>query len=63
MGGTGMKKRFASVILAALMVMQSPYITAGEELLPEARIGIAHGKMAERELEQVIEDFWEKKLV
>ncbi len=38
MGGTGMKKRFASVILAALMVMQSPYITAGEELLPEAGV-------------------------
>ena len=28
-----------------------------EELIPEARIGIAHGQMAERELEQVMADF------
>ncbi|MBR6460181.1 MAG: transcription-repair coupling factor [Actinomycetaceae bacterium] len=31
-------------------------------LVPEARIGVAHGKMGERELEQVINDFWEKEL-
>ncbi len=31
------------------------------ELVPEARIRVAHGKMNERELEQVIMDFWEKK--
>jgi len=28
-----------------------------QELIPEARIGIAHGQMAERELEQVMADF------
>lgn len=28
-----------------------------EELIPEARIGIAHGQMAERELERVMADF------
>ncbi|PAK93110.1 transcription-repair coupling factor [Brevibacterium casei CIP 102111] len=31
------------------------------ELVPEARIAIAHGKMNEHRLEQVIVDFWEKK--
>ncbi|MFT4029619.1 MAG: transcription-repair coupling factor [Protaetiibacter sp.] len=31
------------------------------ELVPEARIGIAHGKLSERELEQVIVDFWERR--
>ena len=31
------------------------------ELVPEARIAIAHGKMNEKRLEQVIVDFWEKK--
>lgn len=31
------------------------------ELVPEARIAIAHGKMNENRLEQVIVDFWEKK--
>jgi transcription-repair coupling factor (superfamily II helicase) len=31
------------------------------ELVPEARIGIAHGKMGEQRLEQVIVDFWERK--
>ncbi|WP_422631024.1 transcription-repair coupling factor [Sediminivirga luteola] len=31
------------------------------ELVPEARIGVAHGKMSETRLEQVILDFWEKK--
>ncbi|MFX7785137.1 helicase-related protein, partial [Acinetobacter baumannii] len=28
-----------------------------EQLLPEARIGIAHGQMHERDLEQVMRDF------
>lgn len=31
------------------------------ELVPEARIRVAHGKMNESALEQVIMDFWEKK--
>jgi len=31
------------------------------ELVPEARIATAHGKMAEHTLEQVIVDFWEKR--
>ena len=31
------------------------------ELVPEARIAVAHGKMGEHRLEQVIVDFWEKK--
>jgi transcription-repair coupling factor (superfamily II helicase) len=31
------------------------------ELVPEARIATAHGKMGEHRLEQVIVDFWEKK--
>ncbi len=31
------------------------------ELVPEARIAIAHGKMNESHLEQVILDFWQKK--
>lgn len=31
------------------------------ELVPEARIAVAHGKMNEHQLEQVIVDFWEKK--
>ncbi|KMM46042.1 transcription-repair coupling factor, partial [Cellulomonas sp. A375-1] len=31
------------------------------ELVPEARIAVAHGKMGEHQLEQVIVDFWEKK--
>ncbi len=31
------------------------------ELVPEARIATAHGKMGEHQLEQVIVDFWEKK--
>ena len=30
------------------------------ELVPEARIAIAHGQMSEHQLEQVIVDFWEK---
>ena len=32
------------------------------ELVPEARITIAHGKMGEHRLEQVVVDFWEKRL-
>jgi transcription-repair coupling factor (superfamily II helicase) len=31
------------------------------ELVPDARIATAHGKMGEHRLEQVIVDFWEKK--
>ncbi|WGW10766.1 transcription-repair coupling factor [Saxibacter everestensis] len=31
------------------------------ELVPEARIGVAHGKMNEQRLEQMIVDFWERK--
>ncbi|MFC7431056.1 MULTISPECIES: transcription-repair coupling factor [unclassified Agrococcus] len=31
------------------------------ELVPEARIAIAHGKMNEHQLEQVIVDFWERR--
>src|SRR5699024_4859670 len=31
------------------------------ELVPDARIAIAHGKMNENDLEHVIQDFWEKK--
>ena len=32
-----------------------------QELVPEARIAVAHGKMSEHRLEQVMLDFWEKK--
>src|SRR5690606_19012044 len=31
------------------------------ELVPEARVAVAHGQMPEQELEQVILDFWEGK--
>lgn len=31
------------------------------ELVPEARIGVAHGKMGEAALEKVIVDFWERR--
>ena len=31
------------------------------ELVPEARIATAHGQMGEHRLEQVVQDFWEKK--
>ncbi|WP_396179316.1 transcription-repair coupling factor [Citricoccus sp.] len=36
---------------------------AGEirELIPEARVVVAHGKMGETRLEKVMEDFWERK--
>ncbi|WP_162013708.1 transcription-repair coupling factor [Bifidobacterium gallicum] len=30
------------------------------ELVPEARIGIAHGKMGRKQLDQVIQDFWHR---
>ena len=32
------------------------------ELVPEARIGVAHGKMNEHQLERIILDFWEKRV-
>ncbi len=32
------------------------------ELVPEARVGVAHGKMNEAQLDQVIRGFWEKEL-
>ncbi|MCB1300796.1 MAG: transcription-repair coupling factor, partial [Tetrasphaera sp.] len=31
------------------------------ELVPEARIATAHGKMGEHKLEQVVQDFWERR--
>ncbi|SJM66319.1 transcription-repair coupling factor [Gulosibacter sp. 10] len=31
------------------------------ELVPEARIAVAHGRLSEKRLEQVIVDFWERK--
>ncbi|WP_030148400.1 transcription-repair coupling factor [Mycetocola saprophilus] len=31
------------------------------ELVPEARIAVAHGKLSEHQLEQVVVDFWERK--
>lgn len=31
------------------------------ELVPEARIAVAHGKLSENQLEQVMVDFWERK--
>ncbi|MET1042684.1 MAG: transcription-repair coupling factor [Microbacteriaceae bacterium] len=31
------------------------------ELVPEARVAVAHGKLSEHTLEQVIVDFWERK--
>jgi len=31
------------------------------ELVPEARIAVAHGRMGEHQLEQVVDDFWERK--
>lgn len=30
------------------------------ELVPEARLGIAHGKMGEKQLDQIIQDFWRR---
>lgn len=32
-----------------------------EKLLPEARIGVAHGQMSERELERVMRDFYQQR--
>lgn len=32
------------------------------ELVPEARVGMAHGQMGERQLEDVIQDFWERRI-
>jgi transcription-repair coupling factor (superfamily II helicase) len=32
------------------------------DLVPEARIAVAHGQMAENQLEQVIVDFWDKQV-
>ncbi|WP_029290046.1 transcription-repair coupling factor [Cellulomonas sp. HZM] len=32
-----------------------------QELVPEARVAVAHGKMNEHQLERVIVDFWEKR--
>ncbi len=31
------------------------------ELVPEARIGVAHGRMGEHQLELVVDDFWERR--
>lgn len=31
------------------------------ELVPEARVAVAHGQMGEHQLEQVVDDFWERK--
>jgi transcription-repair coupling factor (superfamily II helicase) len=31
------------------------------ELVPEARIAVAHGQLGEHQLEQVVDDFWERK--
>lgn len=31
-----------------------------QELVPEARIGIAHGKMGRKQLDQIIRDFWHR---
>jgi transcription-repair coupling factor (superfamily II helicase) len=31
------------------------------ELVPEARIAVAHGQMGENQLEQVVDDFWERR--
>lgn len=31
-----------------------------KELVPEARIGVAHGKMGEKQLDNIIQDFWHR---
>ncbi len=31
------------------------------ELVPEARVAVAHGQMGEHALEQIVDDFWERK--
>jgi transcription-repair coupling factor (superfamily II helicase) len=33
-----------------------------QEMVPEARIGVAHGQMNEHQLESVIQDFWERSI-
>lgn len=33
-----------------------------EELVPEARVAVAHGKMSERQLETVIQQFWDREV-
>jgi transcription-repair coupling factor (superfamily II helicase) len=32
------------------------------DLIPEARIAVAHGQMGEHQLEQVVDDFWERRV-
>lgn len=43
---------------------QSIHKVAAEisELVPEARVGVAHGKMTEHQLEDVIQAFWDKEI-
>ena len=44
-------------------VHDMPRVTAHlQELVPEARIAMANGKMSESQLEQVIDDFWQKEV-
>ncbi|UOR02705.1 transcription-repair coupling factor [Leucobacter allii] len=31
------------------------------DLVPEARVAVAHGRLSEHQLEQVVQDFWERK--
>ena len=31
------------------------------DLVPEARVAVAHGKLSEHQLEQVVQDFWERR--
>ncbi|WP_182172876.1 transcription-repair coupling factor [Flaviflexus equikiangi] len=33
-----------------------------EELVPEARVGVAHGKMSEKQLETIIQQFWDREI-
>lgn len=33
-----------------------------EELVPEAKVGVAHGKMSERQLETIIQQFWDREI-
>ncbi|MEZ7898915.1 MAG: transcription-repair coupling factor [Flaviflexus sp.] len=33
-----------------------------QELVPEAKIGVAHGKMSEKQLETVIQQFWDREI-
>ncbi|QJC22732.1 transcription-repair coupling factor [Arcanobacterium buesumense] len=43
---------------------QSIYRVAAQisELVPQARVGIAHGKMSENQLEDIIQAFWDKEI-